>query len=89
MVVIFLEIVYSKSAAKAIKSLDNKMKQRMKTAIEGLIEIPPKGDIKKLQGANPVVYRLRIGKYRVIYKYDDEKNILFIKAIGSRGDIYN
>lgn len=89
MVVIFLEILYSKSASKAIKSLDNKMKQRMKTAIEGLIEIPPKGDIKKLQGVNPVAYRLRIGKYRVIYEYNDEKSILFIKAIGSRGDIYN
>jgi len=71
MVVIFLEIVYSRSAAKAIKNLDNKMKQRMKTAIEGLIEIPPRGDIKKLQGVSPMVYRLRVGKYRVIYKYDD------------------
>lgn len=89
MVVIFLEIVYSRSAAKAIKNLDNKMKQRMKTAIEGLIEIPPRGDIKKLQGVSPMVYRLRVGKYRVIYKYDDKKNTLFIKAIGSRGDIYN
>ena len=35
-------------------------------------------------------YRLRVGKYRVIYKYltDTEIEILLIMDIGSRGDIY-
>lgn len=61
----------------------------MKNALEGLIESPPRGDIKQLQGVNPVAYRLRVGKYRVIYEYmGDRKDVLFIKDIGSRGDIY-
>ena len=35
-------------------------------------------------------YRLRVGKYRIIYKYltDKEIEILSIMDIGSRGDIY-
>lgn len=65
------------------------MKLKIKDSIEGLIENPPKGDIKQLQGINPTTYRLRVGKYRVIYEYiRKEKDALFIKDIGSRGDIY-
>lgn len=35
-------------------------------------------------------YRLRVGKYRVIYKYINESDIeiLNVMDIGSRGDIY-
>lgn len=84
-----MEIIYSKSAVKTIKLLDKNIKERIKNGIEGLIENPPKGDIKQLQGINPIIYRLRIGKYRVIYEYvGSNKDILFIKDIGSRGDIY-
>jgi spore germination cell wall hydrolase CwlJ-like protein len=77
-----LKIIYSKSAVKAIKIMDNSTKQRIKSGIEGLMEIPPKGDIKQLQGLDRIVYRLRIGKYRVIYEYiRDEHETLFIKDI--------
>ena len=42
-----------------------------------------------MQGLNSKVFRLRVGKYRVIYEYIGEaNNTLFIKDIGSRGDIY-
>lgn len=85
-----MQISYSKSAAKVINSLDKATKLRMKQGIEGLTEVPPKGDIKMMQGYNPPLYRLRIGKYRVLYEYNTvgDKQILMIKDIGSRGDIY-
>lgn len=85
-----MQIKYTKSAVKVINSLDKVMKQRIKTGIEGLTEIPPKGDIKQMQGFNPPLHRLRIGKFRVLYEYSniDEEQVLIIKDIGSRGDIY-
>jgi mRNA interferase RelE/StbE len=85
-----LKIIYSRSAAKAIESLDKAMKQRIKTGIEGLTEVPPVGDIKMMQGTNPPGYRLRIGKYRVLYEYTniEGEQVLMIKDIGSRGNIY-
>lgn len=88
--VIALEIKYSKTAVKVINLLDKATKLRMKQGIEGLIESPPKGDIKMMQGFNPPLYRLRIGKYRVLYEYTNisEEQVLVIKDIGSRGDIY-
>lgn len=85
-----MRVVYSRVAVKAINSFDKSIKQRIKTGIEGLLEVPPKGDIKQMQGINPPVSRLRIGKYRVLYEYTNlnDEEVLMIKDIGSRGDIY-
>lgn len=85
-----MEISYSKSAAKAINSLDRPTKQRIRDGILGLTKKPPEGDIRPLQGYNDGRQRLRVGKYRVIFKFDleSEIQILYIMNVGSRGDIY-
>lgn len=86
-----MQIEYSKQAVKAINKMDSSTKQRIKSAVDGLTEVPPKGDIKSLQGYDIKSYRLRVGKYRIIYRYKiikDDKHILFISDIDSRGDIY-
>ena len=85
-----MQIEYSKKAVKYINALDKPTKQRIKIAIEGLIENPPKGDIKLLQGFSDNRKRLRVGKYRIIYNYlpKDKVEILYIINIDSRGDIY-
>nr|WP_229245942.1 hypothetical protein [Desulfosporosinus sp. SRJS8] len=43
-----------------------------------------------MQGINPPVLRLRIGKYRVLYEYTNfnDEEVLMINDIGSREDIY-
>ena len=85
-----MEISYSKSAAKAINGLDRPTKQRIRDGILGLTKKPPEGDIRPLQGFNDGRQRLRVGKYRVIFKFDleSEIQILYIMNVGSRGDIY-
>ncbi len=85
-----MRIEYSKKAVKYINTLDRSTKQRIKAAIEGLTETPPKGDIKPLQGFKDGKKRLRVGKYRIIYNYlpDGEIEILYIYNVDSRGDIY-
>lgn len=85
-----MRIEYSRKAVKYINSLDRPTKQRIKTAIEGLTETPPRGDIKMLQGFSDGRKRLRVGKYRIIYNYlpDGKIEILYILNVDSRGDIY-
>lgn len=85
-----MEIKYSRKAAKYISGLDRPTKQRIKTAIEGLTETPPKGDIKSLQGYKDGRKRLRVGKYRIIYNIlpNGEVEVLYIINVDSRGDIY-
>lgn len=85
-----MDIIYSKSAIKFLKHIDKNTLKNIKIKIEGLKKIPPEGDIKQLQGYSDNYFRLRIGKYRIIFKYvtqNDVKSIV-ITNIGSRGDIY-
>ena len=86
-----MRIYYSKSAVKAINSFDSKTKQRIKEAVEGLVENPPKGDIKPLRGFDNKQYRLRKGGIRVIFNFtlsSCQEKTLHIIDIGMRGDIY-
>lgn len=85
-----MKIEYSKKAVKYINALDRPTKQRIKVAIEGLTEQPPKGDIKAMQGFTDGRKRLRVGKYRIIYNYlsNGEIVVLYIMNVDSRGDIY-
>ena len=55
------QIIYSKSAKKAIEKYDKVTKHRIRDAIEDLLQIPPKGDIKLMQGYSD-------GRCRLIYK---------------------
>ena len=85
-----MQIEYSKKAVKYIITLDKPTKQRIKAAIEGLTDDPPRGDIKILQGFADGRKRLRVGKYRIIYNYlpNGELIILYIMNVDTRGDIY-
>jgi len=85
-----MRIEYSKTAAKAIQRMDKAMRNRIREAVEGLTETPPRGDIKPMEGKPAGRYRLRVGGYRVIYRYNQEGAmvVLFILDVGPRGDIY-
>lgn len=76
-----MEIIYSKSAVKAINSMDKPTKQRIRAGIEKL----PFGDVKKLQ-RKVNDYRLRIGDYRIIYTMAESR--IEISDILPRGQAY-
>ena len=83
-------IKYSRDSLKFLSKLDKKSVSRIRAAVQDLTLTPPKGDIKVMHGYNDGRKRLRVGSWRIIYKYgvDQEIDILFIIDIGNRGDIY-
>ena len=85
-----MKIKYSKDALKFLAKAEKGVVKNIREAINGLTLTPPEGDIKTMQGYKDGRMRLRVGKYRVIYRYDvdNELKILYIIDIGSRGDIY-
>ncbi|MGI6424173.1 MAG: type II toxin-antitoxin system RelE family toxin [Tepidanaerobacteraceae bacterium] len=78
------KVIYSNKAKKSLEKYDYKTSMRIINAIDKI----PLGDIKRLVG-NEIssLFRLRVGKYRIIYMYEDEQTIKIIK-IDSRGDVY-
>lgn len=83
-------IKYSRDSLKFLSKLDKKSVARIRAAIKDLTLTPPTGDIKTMQGYSDGRKRLRVGSWRIIYKYgvDNAIDILFIIDIGNRGDIY-
>lgn len=85
-----MEIQYEKAAVKYLKGLQKPQRDLILDAIEKLTHKPAEGDIKKMSGYKDGRYRLRVGKYRIIYKYltNNEIEVLCIMDVGSHGDIY-
>lgn len=77
-------VLFTKTSRKHLARCDKKIQAAIVEAIEGL---PDKGDIRRLKGRMiKNTYRLRIGRYRVIYTWErDEVRIL---DIDTRGDVY-
>ena len=84
-----MEIKYTKTAQKYIEKLPRDYKQLIRKSIEGLAETPPIGDIKIMEGFKDGRMRLRVGKFRVIFRYENSNTIyVLVMEVGSRGDIY-
>ncbi len=79
-----MKFLYSRTSIKYLQKLERSVVRKIIEAIE---KLPFEGDINKLKGKKiKNIYRLRIGKYRVIYSFDKEE-IKIIK-IDTRGDVY-
>jgi mRNA interferase RelE/StbE len=77
------KIIYLKSAYKVLAEYEKDTRRRIVDAIEKI----PQGDIKRLQGEKyPPLYRLRVGKFRIIYHIENGE--IIIAKIDTRGDIY-
>jgi mRNA interferase RelE/StbE len=85
---IMYEIRYRKAALKALTRLPTDARHRILEALRKLAENADTValDIKALQGRDG--FRLRVGKWRVIYHKNDNAMIILVVDAGSRGDIY-
>ena len=76
-------IQYQGRAKREIDALPKGIGDRIVLAIDGLIDNPrPRGARKIVAGEN--VYRIRVGRYRVIYEIDDGQSLIFITRVRLR-----
>ena len=82
-----LELEFSNQAAKFIKKNKATSPIIIRSIHKEILNLlnDPKNNSKKL--VDHSYFRIRIGDYRVIYKFDH--NTLYILAIGKRDKIYN
>jgi mRNA-degrading endonuclease RelE of RelBE toxin-antitoxin system len=79
-----MNIFYSKRSLKYLLKLEHGIRANIVAAID---KLPDVGDIKKMRGRSiEDLYRLRIGKYRVLFLWT--KDAVRILDIDTRGDIY-
>ena len=82
------EIVGSERVVKFLtkKRIETKLAKRIVNSVEALVNDPYPMNSRKLKGTD--AYRLRIGKYRVIYDIDTDARIITIHRISTRQAAY-
>ncbi|ESQ82984.1 type II toxin-antitoxin system RelE family toxin [Asticcacaulis benevestitus] len=82
------EVMTTKHFDKRLAGLPVNLQKRIVGKILEVAADPyaPNNNLKKLQGTQG--YRLRVGDWRIIYELQDERLVMLVLEIDSRGGIY-
>ena len=80
-------IEISRSAEKQLEKLDPDDQRRVARAMLALAGDPYPQGSRKLTGYDDV-FRIRVGRYRILYSVSGKKLIIIILKIGDRKDAY-
>ena len=78
---------FSRPAAKELEALPREVQARIILRVTELGDDPRPHGVSKLQGEDDL-YRIRVGKYRVIYTIVDDRLIVTVVRVGDRKDVY-
>ena len=74
------------SARRGLRKLPDEVYRRVATKLESLVENPRPKDIVKLAGKP--LWRVRVGRYRIVYHIDDDNRHITVTAIAHRREVY-
>jgi len=77
---------FKKSVAKDLPNLPKKDIQRILKRIESLADDPPLAGCEKL--VDREIYRIRQGRYRILYEIQDDVLIVLVIKVGARDTVY-
>ena len=80
-------IEVSATAERQIRKLPRADQIRVVRAIQALSIDPRPPGCRKLSGHDDV-FRVRIGRYRVLYSIEDRRLVIIVLKVGDRRDIY-
>ncbi|MEM2172759.1 MAG: type II toxin-antitoxin system mRNA interferase toxin, RelE/StbE family [Thermoproteota archaeon] len=83
-------VVLTRQALKSFEKLPARIKQRVSEALDALTQTPVpfrSFDVNKLKGYRKA-YRIRIGRWRIIYEYDSKTKVIIVHDILPREKAY-
>jgi mRNA interferase RelE/StbE len=80
------KLFFKKSVQKDLNAIPKEDLSRILKRIEGLAENPRPAGCEKLTGQDR--YRLRQGRYRILYSIQDDELTVWVVKVGHRKDIY-
>jgi len=81
------EIEISRTAENQLKKLAENDQLRVVRAVMGLTEEPHPRGSRKLSGYDDV-FRIRVGRFRVLYSVFESRLIILVLKLGHRKDVY-
>jgi len=80
------QFVVKRSVKKDLRKIDKAHLEAILNRIDALTDNPHPPGCKKLKGQE--VYRVRQGNYRIVYEIIDDRLVVIVVAVGSRGRVY-
>ena len=80
------KVYFRKSVWKDFESIPKKDLKKIMKVVESLGSNPRPSECRKLSGQER--YRLRQGRYRIIYSIHDDELMVWIVKVGHRKDVY-
>lgn len=80
------KVVLTRQALKSFEKLPPKIKQRVSEALDALVQTPVpfrSFDVNKLKGYRNT-YRIRVGRWRIVYEYDSKTKVIIVHDVLSR-----
>lgn len=80
-------VEFSREAVKALMRMPRDQAKLIRRKIDGLARDPRNAPNVKKLSEHPG-YRLRVGDWRVVYLLSDERMVIHVIRIASRGEVY-
>jgi len=80
-------VIVLRPARKALEELDDTTYRRVQSAIDQLSENPRPHGCEKMAGEKDH-WRIRIGKYRVVYNVEDGRLLVLVIRVAHRREVY-
>ncbi len=82
-------IVLASAPQKFLDKLGNELFDRIMKKLETLKVNPFPSDVKGVVGRKEKAFRVRVGKYRILYVVFDDKNEILVTDIDKRESVYD
>lgn len=79
------KIEWNKKAIKQLKRIPTKYQKAILTAVAGLKDLTTCRNVKTIKDED-YEYRLRVGRYRVLFDYAEVIKIIYIQEVKKRDD---
>lgn len=83
-----LELKLDNQPADFLKKCDHLLFERIKKKLNMLREIPVPSDSKRVVGYPGPTFRVRVGKYRALYRVNYSENRIIVVKIDHRERVY-
>ena len=82
------EVTITADARRELKRLSGPIVVRITKKLYALGQNPRPPGCLKMKGFDGIMWRVRVGDYRILYTIEDVLRIVDIRKIGPRGDVY-
>jgi len=79
-------LYFKKSVSKDLRAIPKQDVRRILKQIDMLVDDPRPAGSEKL--STQELYRIRQGRYRVLYQIEDDVLIVIVVKVGKRSDVY-